>query len=81
MKSLSRIVILAGMVFLSSRAVPAQHFVSNGFSSGYWGGYSGFGGYGGYGDFGYGWGGGFGGWSFGGFSLHHPEEHAPGQAG
>lgn len=74
MKSVSRILILAGVVFLSARAVPAQHFVSNGFSSGYWGGYSG---YGGYGDFGYGWGSGFGGWRFSDSGLRHPEEHPP----
>ena len=71
MKSLSRMLILAGMVLASASALPAQHFVSSGFSTGYWGGYSGYGGYG------YGWGSGFGGWSFSDFSLHHPEEHAP----
>ena len=74
MKSLSRMLILAGIVLASASALPAQHFASSGFSTGYWGGYSG---YGGYGDFGYGWGSGFGGWSFSDFSLHHPEEHPP----
>jgi hypothetical protein len=77
MRSLRRILILAGMVLVSASAVPAQHLVSSGFSSGYWGGYSGFAGHGGYGDFGYGWGSGIGGWCFSDFGLRHPEEHAP----
>ena len=74
MKSLSRFLILAGIVLVSATALPAQRFISSGFSSGYLGGYSG---YGGYGDYSYGWGSDFGGCCFGGFSLHHPEEHAP----
>jgi hypothetical protein len=72
MNSLSRFLILAGIFLVSATALPAQHFVSNGFSSDYLGGYSG---YGGYGDYSYGWGGDFGGWNFSGFALHHPEEH------
>jgi hypothetical protein len=58
MKSLSRFVVLAGIFLVSAAALPAQHFVSGGFSSGYFGGYTG---YGGYGDFSYGWGNNFGG--------------------
>jgi hypothetical protein len=74
MKSLSRFVILAWFILVSATALPAQHFVSGGFSSGYFGGYSG---YGGYGDSSYGWGTDLGGWCFSDFALHHPEEHAP----
>ena len=74
MKSLSRFLILVGIFLVSATALPAQRFISSGFSSGYLGGYSG---YGGYGDYSYGWGSGFGDCCFGGFGLHHPEEHAP----
>jgi hypothetical protein len=78
MKPLSRFLALAGFVLVSATTLPAQRFVSGGFSSGYFGGYSG---YGGYGDSNYGWGGDFGGWGGGAgycnFSLHHPEEHTP----
>ena len=74
MKSLSRFLILAGIVLVSATALPAQRFISSGFSSGYSGGYSW---YGGYGDYSYGWGSDFGACCFGGFGLHHPEEHAP----
>jgi hypothetical protein len=74
MKSLSRFLILAGIVLASAAVLPAQRFISSGFSSGYLGGYSV---YGGYGDHSYGWGSDFGGCYFGGFGLHHPEEHAP----
>jgi hypothetical protein len=74
MKSLSRFLVLAAIFLASATALPAQRFISRGFSSGYFGGYSG---YGGYGDSGYGWGNDFGGWSFSDFSAHHPEEHAP----
>jgi len=78
MKPLSRFFILAGIVLVSATALPAQRFISSGFSSGNWGGYfGGYSGYGGYGDYSYGWSSDFGGWCFGGFSLHHPEEHAP----
>ncbi|HXC48725.1 MAG TPA: hypothetical protein VNU20_10560 [Candidatus Sulfotelmatobacter sp.] len=77
MKSLSRFLILAGFFLVATTTLPAQRFISSGFSSGYLGGYSGYGGYGGYGDYSYGWGSDFGGCCFGGFSLHHPEEHAP----
>jgi len=71
MKSLSRLLILAGIVLVSATALPAQRFISSGFSSGYLGGYSG------YGDYSYGWGSDFGGCCFGGFGLHHPEGHTP----
>ncbi|HEV3420753.1 MAG TPA: hypothetical protein VG075_10650 [Candidatus Acidoferrum sp.] len=74
MKSLSRFLVLAAIFLVSASALRAQRFVSGGFSSGYFGGYSG---YGGYGDSGYGWGGEFGGWGFYDSGLHHPEEHAP----
>jgi hypothetical protein len=74
MKALNRFLVLAGFVLVSAAALPAQRFVTGGFSPGSFGGFSG---YGGYGDFGYGWGSNFGGWSFSGFCLHHPEEHAP----
>ena len=78
MKSLIRFLVLAGFLLVSATALPAQRFVSGGFSSGYLGGYSG---YGGYGDSIYGWGGWFGIWGSGlgycNFNLHHPEEHAP----
>jgi hypothetical protein len=78
MKSLSRFLVLAAILLASAAALPAQRFVSSGFSSGYSGGYyGGYSGYGGYGDYSYGWGSDFGGWGFGGFGLHHPEEHAP----
>jgi hypothetical protein len=76
MKSLSRFLTLAGFLLLSATALPAQRFISGGFSSGYFGGYSGYGGYGDYG-YGYGWGSDFGGCCFSSFGLHHPEEHAP----
>jgi hypothetical protein len=76
-KSLSRFLILAAIFLVSATVLPAQRFVSGGFSSGYFGGYSGYGGYGGYGDLGYGWGSDFGGCCFSNFGLHHPEEHAP----
>lgn len=74
MKCLNRFLVLAGVVLVTATALPAQRFITGGFSPGYFGGFSG---YGGYGDFGYGWGSNFGGWSFGNFCLHHPEEHAP----
>lgn len=74
MTSLSRFAVLAGFFLVSATVVPGQRFISGGFSSGFWSGYSG---YGGYGDYGYSGGGDFGGWCFSGFSLHHPEEHAP----
>ena len=74
MKFLSRFLTLAGFLFLSATTLPAQHFVSSGFSSGYFGSYSG---YGGYGYSSYGSGSDFGGWCFSDFGLHHPEEHAP----
>jgi hypothetical protein len=76
MKSLSRFLILTAIFLVSATALPAQRFVSSGFSSGYFGGYSGYGGYGDFG-YGYGWGSDFGGCCFSDFSLHHPEEHAP----
>lgn len=86
MKPLHRILILASLALLSAAALPAQHFISGGGSSGFSGFGGGFnGGYGyAYGSpyAGWGLGGGFydsfGGWGgdvFGG--LHHPEEHAP----
>jgi hypothetical protein len=78
MKSLSRVLLFAALFLVSATALPAQHFISSGFSPGYFGGYSGYGGYGG---FDYGWGGNFGGCCFSDFSLHHPEEHAPFGAG
>jgi hypothetical protein len=78
MKSLSRFLTLAGFLLLSASALPAQRFVSGGFSSGSFGGYSGYGGYGDYGyGYGYGWGSDFGGCCFSSFGMHHPEEHAP----
>jgi hypothetical protein len=81
MKTFSRVLIFAALFLVSATALPAQHFISSGFSSGYFGGNSGYfggnSGYGGYGGFGYGWGGDFGGWSFSDYGFHHPEEHPP----
>jgi hypothetical protein len=78
MHSLSRFLILAGIFLFSSRAIPAQHFISAAPSANYsYGGFTSYTGYG-YSGYGYsdsGWGSGVGSWGYGG--LHHPQEHAP----
>lgn len=80
MKSLSRLLLLAGLILFTATSLPAQRFISGGaapsFSGGggFGGGFGGYGGYG-YGDFGSGYG--FGGLGFGDCDLHRPQEHPP----
>ena len=70
---------LAGIVLVSATALPAQRFISSGFSSGNWGGYfGGYSGYGGYGDYSYEAGAATLADRAGGFGLHHPAAPAQG---